>query len=92
MITGVSCALAAALALAAAQAKSQMHDIGHKRDQKTILAGMKDFTPPFLGTNVCPGCIAVADDDRGNLLVAHRGMQRDAARRPEGCPLALRCA
>jgi hypothetical protein len=45
----VSCALAAALALAAAQAKSQMHDIGHKRDQKTILAGMKDFTPPFLG-------------------------------------------
>ena len=43
-------ALVAALVLAAVQAMSQMHDIGHKRDQKTILAGMKDFTPPFLGT------------------------------------------
>jgi len=47
----VSCALAAALALAAVQAMFQMHDIGHKRDQKTVLAGVKDFTPPFLGTN-----------------------------------------
>ena len=47
----VSCALAVALALAAAQAISQMHDIGHKRDRKTVLAGVKDFTPPFLGTN-----------------------------------------
>lgn len=46
----VSCALAAALALAAVQAMFQMHDIGHKRDPKTILAGVKDFTPPFLGT------------------------------------------
>jgi copper chaperone NosL len=49
-LTFVSCALAAALAVAAVQAMSQMHDIGHKRDQKTILVGMKDFTPPFLGT------------------------------------------
>ncbi len=46
----VSCALAAGLVLAAIQAMSQMHVIGHKRDQKTVLAGMKDFTPPFLGT------------------------------------------
>ena len=45
-----ACALTVALGCAALQAKSQMHDIGHKRDQKTILAGMRDFTPPFLGT------------------------------------------
>jgi hypothetical protein len=50
VLTLVSSALVAALVLAAVQAMSQMHDIGHKRDQKTILAGMKDFTPPFLGT------------------------------------------
>jgi len=46
----VTCALASALALAAVQAMFQMHDIGHKRDQKTVLVGVKDFTPPFLGT------------------------------------------
>jgi hypothetical protein len=50
-LTLVSCALATALVLAAVQAMAQMHDIGHKRDQKTILVGMKDFTPPFLGTS-----------------------------------------
>lgn len=49
-LIGVSCLLTAGLVLASVQAMSQMHDIGHKRDQKTILAGMKDFTPPFLGT------------------------------------------
>jgi len=48
--TFVSCALATGLALAAVQAMFQIHDIGHKRDQKTVLAGVKDFTPPFLGT------------------------------------------
>ena len=42
--------LAAALAVAAVQAMTQMHDIGHNRDQHTILVGVKDFTPPFLGT------------------------------------------
>ena len=47
----VSCALATALAVAALQAMTQMRDIGHKRDQRTVLAGVKDFTPPFLGTN-----------------------------------------
>jgi hypothetical protein len=46
----VSCTLAGSLAFAAIQARSQMHDIGHKRDRKTVLVGMKDFTPPFLGT------------------------------------------
>ena len=50
-LTFVSCALAAGLALAAVQAIFQMHDIGHKRDQKTVLVGVKDFTPPFLGTS-----------------------------------------
>jgi len=50
-LTVVSCALAVALALAALQAMGQIRDIGHKRDHKTVLAGVKDFTPPFLGTN-----------------------------------------
>ncbi len=47
----VSSALAVALALAAVQAMFQIHDIGHRRDQKTILVGVKDFTPPFIGTS-----------------------------------------
>jgi hypothetical protein len=50
-LTFVSGALAAALALAAVQAMFQIHDIGHRRDQKTVLVGVKDFTPPFIGTN-----------------------------------------
>jgi copper chaperone NosL len=50
-LTTVSCAVAAGLALAAGQAMFQIHDIGHKRDQKTVLVGVKDFTPPFIGTN-----------------------------------------
>jgi hypothetical protein len=41
--------LALALTGAALQAQSQMYDIGHKRDPKTTLAGVKDFTPPLLG-------------------------------------------
>ncbi len=41
--------LALALTCAALQAQAQMHDIGHKRDRKTTLAGVKDFTPPLLG-------------------------------------------
>ncbi len=50
-LTFVSCTLAAGLALAAVQAMFQIHDIGHRRDQKTVLVGVKDFTPPFIGTN-----------------------------------------
>ncbi len=47
----VSCALAAALAVAAFQAMGQIRTIGQQRDQKTVLVGVKDFTPPFLGTS-----------------------------------------
>jgi hypothetical protein len=47
----LSCTLTAGLAFAAIQAMAQIHDIGHNRDQKTVLVGVKDFTPPFLGTN-----------------------------------------
>jgi copper chaperone NosL len=46
----LSCVLAGALVFAALQAMGQIRDIGHHRDQKTILAGIKDFTPPFLGS------------------------------------------
>jgi hypothetical protein len=49
-LTLIASGLALALGFAAVQARFQMHDIGHKRDQKTVLAGMHDFTPPFLGT------------------------------------------
>lgn len=49
-LTLVASSLALALLFAAVQARNQMRDIGHKRDQKTVLAGMHDFTPPFLGT------------------------------------------
>jgi hypothetical protein len=49
---GLACGLIVAGVIAAAvQAKFQMHDIGHKRDHRTVLAGMHDFTPPFLGTS-----------------------------------------
>jgi copper chaperone NosL len=49
---GLVCGLiAAGIVTAAVQATFQMHDIGHKRDQRTVLAGMHDFTPPFLGTS-----------------------------------------
>jgi copper chaperone NosL len=41
--------LALLLAAAAVQAQAQMYDIGHKRDAKTKLVGVKDFTPPLLG-------------------------------------------
>lgn len=47
----VSSALTIAMGLAAIQATTQIKDIGHKRDQKTVLVGVKDFTPPFLGTS-----------------------------------------
>lgn len=50
-LVGVTCALTAALAFAAIQALVQMRDIGHHRDQKTVLVGVADFTPPFIGTN-----------------------------------------
>lgn len=41
--------LSACLGFAAFQAKEQMHDIGHYRDAKTVMLGVKDFTPPFIG-------------------------------------------
>jgi hypothetical protein len=43
--------LVAGLVTAAGQAMFQMHDIGHMRDHHTVLAGVHDFTPPFLGTS-----------------------------------------
>lgn len=46
----VPAALSVALLVASIQAMQQMRDIGHKRDQKTVMAGVKNFTPPFLGS------------------------------------------
>lgn len=42
--------LALALLGAAAQAQWQMHEIGHRRDAKTIMVGVKDFDAPFIGS------------------------------------------
>ena len=50
LVAGVA-ALAVALTGAAVQAKAQMHDIGHHRAARTVLVGVQDFTPPFLGTS-----------------------------------------
>jgi len=48
----LACAvIAGGVITAAVQATYQMHDIGHKRDQRTVLTGIHDFTPPFLGTS-----------------------------------------
>ena len=51
VLTLVSCGLAAGLAVASVQAMVQIRQIGHQRDHKTILVGIGDFTPPFLGTS-----------------------------------------
>ncbi|HHY85390.1 MAG TPA: hypothetical protein GYA07_07620 [Verrucomicrobia bacterium] len=45
----VSCSVLTALVIAALQAKAQMHDIGHKRNNVAMI-GVDDFTPPLLGT------------------------------------------
>jgi hypothetical protein len=42
--------LACALVGSAIQAQWQMYDIGHRRDHKTKLVGVKDFNTPLLGT------------------------------------------
>ena len=41
--------VAVAILIAAVQAQWQMHQIGTKRDEKTTLVGVKDFTPPLIG-------------------------------------------
>ena len=41
--------LVTALIASAALAQYQMYNIGHKRDAKTKLVGVKDFTPPLFG-------------------------------------------
>jgi hypothetical protein len=41
--------IALALIVAAIQAQWQMYQIGHERDEKTRLVGVKDFTTPLLG-------------------------------------------
>jgi len=47
---GIPVALTLALLSATVQAQLQMREIGHKRDPKAALTGVKDFTPPLLGT------------------------------------------
>lgn len=47
---GIPVALALALLSATVQAQLQMRAIGHQRDPKAAMTGIKDFTPPLLGT------------------------------------------
>ena len=49
-MVAVPVALAIALGIAVVQANWQMRDIGHHRDHRTVLVGVQDFTPPFLGS------------------------------------------
>lgn len=42
--------LALALLAAAAQAQWQMFEIGHRRDTKTVMVGVKNFSTPLVGT------------------------------------------
>jgi hypothetical protein len=49
-MVAVPAALAIALGIGVVQANWQMRDIGHHRDHRTVLVGVQDFTPPFLGT------------------------------------------
>lgn len=48
-LLAVASLLVAALLVAAGMAQWQMYKIGHDRSSKTVLAGVKDFTPPLLG-------------------------------------------
>jgi copper chaperone NosL len=50
-LIGVGLGIILTLAFAGGQAQWQMYNIGHKRDAKTKLAGVKDFTPRVLGTS-----------------------------------------
>ena len=47
---GVATYLTIAMLAAAGQAQWQMHQIGHNRNHHAALAGVKDFTPPLLGS------------------------------------------
>ncbi|HSU54184.1 MAG TPA: hypothetical protein VLT36_09015 [Candidatus Dormibacteraeota bacterium] len=72
--------LAGGLSTAAVQATFQMHDIGHKRDQRTVLAGMHDFTPPFLGTSKIAQFTVTSNFGLGAWLVgAAMALQAGAA-------------
>jgi hypothetical protein len=62
--------ITAGILAAAAQAKTQMHDIGHKRDHRTVLAGVQDFTPPFLGTGKIAQFTVTSRLGLGSWLIA----------------------
>jgi hypothetical protein len=48
-LIGIPALLTMALLAGAIQAQCQMYNIGHRRDAKTKLAGVKDFTAPLIG-------------------------------------------
>lgn len=62
--------LVGVLCLAALQGRHQMREIGHNRDEKTIMAGVKDFTPPFLGNAKIAQFQITSRFDKGTALVA----------------------
>lgn len=62
-------AVVAALVVAAAQAQWQMHQVGHERDEKTRLVGVKDFTAPLLGRTRVAQFTITAFLSWGSLLI-----------------------
>lgn len=62
--------IALALTVAAVQAQRQMHEIGHNRDRKTTLVGVKDFSTPLLGRTKVAQFTITSFFDWGALLVA----------------------
>ncbi|HYG21369.1 MAG TPA: hypothetical protein VEH04_01215 [Verrucomicrobiae bacterium] len=77
----IPAALSLALAFASVQAMQQIRDIGHKRDAKTIMAGVKDFTPPFLGTRKIAQFTVTSNLSLGSWLIGSAlALQFGAAR------------
>jgi hypothetical protein len=71
---------AALLLVAAIQAQAQMHDIGHRRDARATLVGVKDFTPPFLGrTRIAQFDVRSGLGVGGYLVIAALALQVSAA-------------
>lgn len=48
-LLAIAAALLLSLLVGAAQAQWEMYKIGHDRAEKTVLRGVKDFTPPLVG-------------------------------------------
>lgn len=67
---GVAAYLTVAMLAAAGQAQWQMHQIGHNRNHHAALAGVKDFTPPLLGSTKLANFELSSGLGLGSLFIA----------------------